>query len=238
MLMFRPLMRYADFKGRARRAEYWLFVLLQNILLLTCVVLAVGSFRGSGALEVLGGLFGWLIVGGLLMVATALPYLAVLARRLHDAGLSAIWMILLAPIVASPWVSILSARAAAERMMTHRMAEVIDGGSGFAGGAPGPTEVMASDMQAAMMMSMVASLCSLALFVLTLLPGTRGPNRFGPDPRGRVGDTPDTATGDAGDRWDDLIAQAKREAATPAPAPIRSVYGAAAPTVFGRRRAL
>ena len=83
--------KYADFHGRATRAEYWWFVLF------------VGSV-GFGAsfidcrlldqCEDWGGALGWLW-----QIATLLPALAVGARRLHDIGRSGWWLLLVLTIV-------------------------------------------------------------------------------------------------------------------------------------------
>jgi uncharacterized membrane protein YhaH (DUF805 family) len=76
-----------DFKGRARRREYWYFTLFYAL----CVVLAV-------VLDLLCGTFnprlsmGWLTGGYLL--ASMVPMLAVSVRRLHDIGRSAWWLLL------------------------------------------------------------------------------------------------------------------------------------------------
>ena len=69
---------YADFKGRARRSEYWWFTLF-NII--------VGSVIGAIAPE---SAWIWSLV-------ILVPTLALLVRRLHDAGKSGwfyLWMFL------------------------------------------------------------------------------------------------------------------------------------------------
>lgn len=84
---------YADFKGRARRKEYWMFVLFNLIIVFI--------------LTILDSLLGWVIpeigVGALGIVYTLagfIPGLAVVVRRLHDIGKSG-WCYLIAfiPIV-------------------------------------------------------------------------------------------------------------------------------------------
>lgn len=120
-----PLKRYADFRGRSRRKEYWMFALLTLI-----IYVVVLSFTGFGA--VLGGdaaAGASAGVGTLLLLVIGLalfvPSLAVTIRRFHDQDKSG-WFILLGfiPIV---------------------------------GG--------------------------LILFVFMCLEGTRGENRYGPDPK-------------------------------------------------------
>ena len=84
---FDALRRYADFDGRARRAEYWMFALFNFI-----VAFSIGFIEG------LAGSTG--IVGILYAVAVIIPSLAVGARRLHDTGRSGWWQLIgLIPLV-------------------------------------------------------------------------------------------------------------------------------------------
>ena len=69
------LAKYADFTGRATRAEYWWFFL----------AVLIGSAAASAAHPALYGLFS---------VAALLPLLAVGARRLHDTNRSGWWQLL------------------------------------------------------------------------------------------------------------------------------------------------
>ena len=87
----RPLQKYADFSGRAPRAEYWWFVLA---LIVAYVV--VGIVEGIlGINTMIAGMYGPL--SALLWLATVLPSLAVGVRRLHDTDRSGWWLLL--PIV-------------------------------------------------------------------------------------------------------------------------------------------
>ena len=95
------LRRYADFEGRAGRAEFWWFILvLYGIQIAIAVIgLALGTF--SPALETASIVMVW--VHGL---GTLLPSLAVTARRLHDTGRSGWWMLIaLIPFVG--WIPVL-----------------------------------------------------------------------------------------------------------------------------------
>lgn len=85
------LSQYADFNGRARRTEYWMFTLFSVII---SVVLAIlDAVLGTSA----GG-FG--LLGVLYSLAVLLPSLAVGARRLHDTGRSAWWLLMgLIPLI-------------------------------------------------------------------------------------------------------------------------------------------
>jgi hypothetical protein len=71
-------------------------------------------------------------------------------------------------------------------------------------------EAMMAQLSGIGALGIVGSICSTVLFVLTLLPGTRGPNRFGPDPKDPDATAPtDNGGGLDEDRWDALIAEAK-----------------------------
>ena len=108
------LTKYANFQGRARRSEYWYFVLAYCLLLLVVAVIAF----------ILGGGRIILPVMGLVFLGIFLPSLAAQVRRLHDTNASG-WWILLAFI---PYVG------------------------------------------------------GVIMLVWFCLPGTKGENRFGPDP--------------------------------------------------------
>jgi uncharacterized membrane protein YhaH (DUF805 family) len=125
--MLMPLRRYADFSGRSRRKEYWMFVLFE-IILFTVVGVVAGTLVGFGDLAdpnagVLGGTM--LIIFLLLGLALLIPGIAVTVRRFHDQDKSG-WFVLL---------------------------------------------------------GLIPYLGGLIVLVFMLLEGTRGSNRFGPDPK-------------------------------------------------------
>lgn len=98
--MLMPLRRYADFAGRSRRKEYWMFALL-NIVVWTIIAL-LGIWGASERLfssEEEVTLY-FVATGGIWTLITLIPSLAVAVRRLHDSDRSG-WMILmgLIPIV-------------------------------------------------------------------------------------------------------------------------------------------
>ena len=84
--------KYATFRGRARRSEYWFFTLF---IILSSVVASVLDAA------VAGNTAGHLTVfSGILWVAIFLPSLAVTARRLHDTDRSGWWMLIsLVPVI-------------------------------------------------------------------------------------------------------------------------------------------
>lgn len=90
-----PLKRYADFKGRSRRKEYWLFALLVFAVAAVLTLLGMataGGATGEAGLAMMTGPFALLI--GLFALAIIVPSLAVQARRFHDQDKSG-WFVLL-----------------------------------------------------------------------------------------------------------------------------------------------
>lgn len=71
---------YATFSGRARRSEYWMFVLFNVIV--SMVLAAVDAAMGTNLLGVIYAL------------AAFIPGLAVAVRRLHDTGKSGWWFLI------------------------------------------------------------------------------------------------------------------------------------------------
>ena len=128
-LMLQPLRKYADFEGRARRQEYWLFALFQWLVMMACfLLLAVMGAAIDGDSRATGPLAGFvvlLMLGALL--AFFIPGLAVTVRRLHDSDKSGLWLLLL-----------------------------------------------------------LVPFGGFVILIFTLLDGSLGPNRFGPDPKNRA----------------------------------------------------
>ncbi|TXD98328.1 DUF805 domain-containing protein [Psychrobacter frigidicola] len=85
------LRNYATFSGRARRKEYWYFVLVQSILMIIAMILDSIVF-GSEM-----GLF-YAVVG----LGLFLPSIAVAIRRLHDTSRSGWWFLIsIVPLIGS-----------------------------------------------------------------------------------------------------------------------------------------
>ncbi len=132
-LMLQPIRKYADFSGRARRKEFWLFALLMFLIEIAFMGL-LSAVGGSPMMLVdpavapatgAGGTV--LMIYGLVLLALLIPSVAVAIRRLHDTNRRGWWILIgLIPLIGQ-----------------------------------------------------------LVLFVFYLLDGTPGPNRFGPDPKGR-----------------------------------------------------
>ena len=94
---------YANFTGRARRSEYWYYTLCNVIISLIMYVLIIIAVAIGSDGESPGILF--YLLYGILMIyvlATFLPTLAVVVRRLHDTGKSGwYYLIGLIPLVGS-----------------------------------------------------------------------------------------------------------------------------------------
>lgn len=81
------LRKYAEFSGRARRKEYWFFVLFNLIIafVLGFIDGLIGTFSADYGIGLLGGLYS---------LAVLIPGLAVSVRRLHDTGRSGWWLLI------------------------------------------------------------------------------------------------------------------------------------------------
>ena len=81
--------KYAEFDGRSRRREYWMFMLF-NVL----VIILLAALAGAGmAISQDNGPYLFVPVG-IYGLAAVIPSLAVATRRFHDIGKSG-WMLLL-----------------------------------------------------------------------------------------------------------------------------------------------
>jgi uncharacterized membrane protein YhaH (DUF805 family) len=81
-----PLKRYAEFTGRSRRKEYWMYVLL--IIVAMVVAMVIESVVGlTGMIGPYGPLTALILLG------TFVPSLAVTVRRLHDTNRPGWWLL-------------------------------------------------------------------------------------------------------------------------------------------------
>jgi len=90
------LKKYTVFSGRARRKEYWMFILFN--LIFTIVAMILDNILGIAGSQGYGPIYG------LYCLAMFIPSLAVSFRRLHDVGKSG-WflLILLIPLIGAIW---------------------------------------------------------------------------------------------------------------------------------------
>tara|TARA_Y100000385_G_C12592977_1_gene425503 strand:- start:5 stop:385 length:381 start_codon:yes stop_codon:yes gene_type:complete len=93
------LRKYATFSGRARRKEYWMFVLINLVVTL---ILAFSS----SILGVIG-----LLLYGIYVVGTLIPNIAVTVRRLQDQDKEWPWIFVsLIPFIGGIWMLVLLAK--------------------------------------------------------------------------------------------------------------------------------
>lgn len=172
--MILPLKRYAQFSGRSRRKEFWMWVLF--IILVSIVLSILDSMLGLGGRTFAGRSatttptmtsvgYGAFASGGVLTIifslAILIPNLAVSVRRLHDIDRSG-WLVLLPLVPYCAAVGFFIAGA-----MSASPAYMVIGGL-------------------AMLLTLV---CGILMLVWYCTPGTQGSNRFGPDPLDDTGET-------------------------------------------------
>ncbi|MGH6887878.1 MAG: DUF805 domain-containing protein [Rhizomicrobium sp.] len=137
---------YVDFEGRVGRAQFWWYILVYAVVGLIVSVIGSITMAGSG----LRALYGLVLL---------LPTLGITARRLHDVGRTASWVLLLA----IPWaLSIVMGLITFLSFMTFGILGVL------------------------FFFWPIFGLISLAAVVLLIYfcaqPGTPGPNEYGPMP--------------------------------------------------------
>jgi len=84
---------YANFEGRARREEYWMFVLINTI-----ISFVLGFVDG-----IISGPEGW-VLGVVYTLAVMIPSIAVSVRRFHDINKSGWWVLGLSLFVVVGWI--------------------------------------------------------------------------------------------------------------------------------------
>jgi hypothetical protein len=103
--------QYAVFHGRATRRQYWMWVLFHALVFIAWAIAEViclvgitvalnqrgedfssGDWLATGFWSI--GFIGLLLLYGLVLIASLVPDLAAASRRLHDANLSAWWLLI------------------------------------------------------------------------------------------------------------------------------------------------
>lgn len=112
--MLMPLRRYAEFSGRSRRKEYWMFALLVMIvysiaggLMMSALWPLVTAGITPGPESFTPGFWAGAGVIGLFTIAIFVPAIAVTVRRLHDRDLSGWWYLGVVIIGQVPWLGAL-----------------------------------------------------------------------------------------------------------------------------------
>ncbi len=181
--MIMPLKRYAEFSGRSRRKEYWMFFLFNVLVGLGFLVLMLifggaalfaagtgGDNTNPAALMAAGGAVGIIyLINVLFSLAMLIPSIAVGVRRLHDTDRRGWW--LLAPL--APYVLMI--------VLSIGMVGIAASGSANETAATSAVVLVGISGLAVLVLGVM-------LLVFMCLEGTRGPNRFGPDPKDPGGD--------------------------------------------------
>ena len=155
----RPIEKYADFTGRAPRAEFWWYFLA--VIIASIVARIIDNILGMSLM----GPYGPLSL--ILMLGLLVPNIAVGVRRLHDTDRSGWWILL--PVV------------------PYCLAFVLGGAAMMGGAATGSAMGMGAGMGIAAIFLLIGAACALLLLVFYCLPGTPGDNRYGPNPYGSGG---------------------------------------------------
>ena len=157
--------KYFDFKGRARRSEYWWFVLF---------VMIVSSVFNYGGLLVPFLSY----VGMLCSLLLLIPQFAAMTRRLHDTGRSGWWVAILAIL----YVVVLVSMAILVAPYGSQLFETTD--------SMVQAEMMADAYQSNPVVATVMSgsaflglLLMVITFIFTLLDSKWGENKYGPSPK-------------------------------------------------------
>ena len=167
---FLPLKKYAQFSGRAPRAEFWWYFLFLVIVYFGIGIVGgmLGAGRTADPANPLAGFAAMGVAGifmGIFWLAVIIPTTAVQVRRLHDINRSGWW-------VGGFWIVYILYMA----MFFSNMGAAMAGTGGSSG-----------MMMGTMVLGLVIMIYSIVLLVLQCLRGTQGPNDYGPDPYG-VGD--------------------------------------------------
>ena len=177
------LRKYADFSGRATRAEFWWWKLAVYIagFILAIIDGSILSFSQGGAYSPLQMIFG---------LAILLPSLAVTARRLHDIGKTGWWQLVWIAIAVIAWIPFIIGLI----VLLVRIFGVLEGGwfsyaqMGEGSFSGGPSFGVFLDVLVPLIIGLAVSLLvTLAIVIWAILwlarQGQTGPNRFGPDPQ-------------------------------------------------------
>ena len=158
-----PLRRYAEFSGRSRRMEFWIWHLFQFAVYIAISMLTALLGEGAGDADLSSPAMILNIAYLLFWLATLVPTVAVTVRRLHDSDRGGAWWFI-APFPPFPTAAILVAALG--------IGLAVAGAAGSAWMIP------------AILLAILCLVGWVVLLVFLFSDGTRGPNRFGDDPKG------------------------------------------------------
>jgi uncharacterized membrane protein YhaH (DUF805 family) len=154
--------KYATFSGRAPRSEYWWWILFTLLLNFGGGIVGgiIGAIAGTPILTVL--------VVALIYLGLLLPWIAVGVRRLHDLNRSGWWYG--GQIIFALFLLALAIPVGIRAYQNH------------AGGYPPMDGIPPATFIVMRVLDLIQAVYSIVLFIWFCMAGTRGQNRFGPDP--------------------------------------------------------
>ena len=165
----RTLKSYMAFSGRSKRSEFWLFVLVQSLIVVIGLVL-VGIHDAAG------------LILTLYLLGTLIPTVAATVRRLHDTSRGLWWLPL--GVGLAPVAYVLGA-AGLQYMgvgfLGWLFASLVDE-QGMAEEFNSFYELGVALFGLGVMAGIAAGVLAIVLFVFLVSPSTRGENKYGPQP--------------------------------------------------------
>jgi uncharacterized membrane protein YhaH (DUF805 family) len=106
MLVFQPLKKYADFSGKARRKEFWLFNFIGFLGIVISWIDALLAISGTSPWQTP-------FLTYIFIFAFFIPMIAVTVRRLHDTSRKGWWsLIYLIPVIGQiRWLGLMCFRS-------------------------------------------------------------------------------------------------------------------------------
>lgn len=147
---------YANFSGRARRREYWLFYLFTIIINLAIQVISLFASKISYASGLSIPSIAVSVISLLWSIYIFTPSIALVVRRLHDINRSGWWYFL---FIALAIFVIAGSVSHVYFGMSDKYLPVI------------------------VIAFILLVLSAIAMFVALILPGTKGENEYGSDPK-------------------------------------------------------
>ena len=86
--------KFSDFKGRARRKEYWMYSLFQGVIGFSLYLISFIFFTNILNYSNEKGLYSSLLLFVIFLMLHFIPNIAITVRRLHDTGKSGWWYLL------------------------------------------------------------------------------------------------------------------------------------------------
>lgn len=170
--------KYFDFKGRARRSEYWwyflfsvmailIWTLLGTLLAALPIGMAVKHISGSET----AGLTTMVVVLAVPILFLILPSFSVQVRRLHDTGRSGWWLTasIILEVIASALPFILFGWAAAD--------------FGFLEEYRRSFELSTTAGVAMVALGVTSEVLSIILIIFSAIDGHKTDNQYGPSPK-------------------------------------------------------